>query len=257
MFVVNWNNSPKTYFISFGAGLPNILNALARIIAQAKSLLLFDKIYGFTDKDLREDTVFWKKHGEFIMKNKRGFGYWLWKPYLIKKVWDEMNEGDILMYCDSGNEIDIHKRNLIKHLFDVVKNDHLLGSYPAEHMKKRIPYLNEIKWTKNDLLKYMNMDKNENVLYTNQRQANTLLFYKCDKTTKLVEEWYNIASTNYHFIDDTPSVSNNDKSFEQHRHDQSIFSLLTKKYDLFSNITLEDYIEIIRNRTGKTLLKAY
>ena len=43
--------------------------------------------------------------------------------------------------------------------------------------------------------------------------------------------WYNI-SLNHHLIDDTPSKSPNFKEFIEHRHDQSIFSLLTKLYDM-------------------------
>lgn len=37
-----------------------------------------------------------------ILAIKRGFGLWLWKPYLIKKTALEANENDIIFYCDSG-----------------------------------------------------------------------------------------------------------------------------------------------------------
>ena len=55
-----------------------------------------------------------------------------------------------------------------------------------------------------------------------------------DKTRKLVNEWYNICC-NYHMIDDTPSIELNLPGNIEHRHDQSVFSLLTKKYNLFSS----------------------
>ena len=53
------------------------------------------------------DKEFWKKNGDFIEKNKRGYGYWLWKSYIIKKTMDMMKDGDILLYLDSGCEINI------------------------------------------------------------------------------------------------------------------------------------------------------
>ena len=46
-------------------------------------------------------------------------------------------------------------------------------------------------------------------------------------TTEFLTDWYSIAC-NYHFVDDSPSIHPNDPSFREHRHDQSIFSLLIK-----------------------------
>lgn len=94
-------------FITFGAGGDNYIEAGNRLIEQAKSLELFDKITLYKDADLKADTEFWEKHGDFIEKNKRGYGYWIWKPYLIKKSMDSMKDGDILLYADCGCEIDI------------------------------------------------------------------------------------------------------------------------------------------------------
>ena len=54
-------------------------------------------------------------------------------------------------------------------------------------------------------------------------------------------------------VDDSPSVLANAPNFVEHRHDQSVFSLLTKKHNLFSRHTL-DCIDYIRNRTGETKL---
>jgi hypothetical protein len=90
-------------------------------------------------------------------------------------------------------------------------------------------------------------------LNTPQHQGGTILFNICNKTRTLVNEWYELSS-DYHNIDDSPSISENLNSFVEHRHDQSIFSLLTKKHNLFSNKTLFDFIECNRNRTGISLI---
>ena len=42
----------------------------------------------------------------------------------------------------------------------------------------------------------------------------------------------------YHLLDDSKSVNPNYPGFNEHRHDQSIFSLLTKKHGLFSKTSL-------------------
>ena len=67
---------------------------------------------------------------------------------------------------------------------------------------------------------------------------------------------YYCIATNYHFIDDSPSILKNDNSFSEHRHDQSIFSLLIKsnKYKLNTknNVIRESdiNINISRKRNG-------
>ncbi len=37
-------------------------------------------------KNAFEKNKFWKKHGTFIESNPRGYGYWLWKPFIIKET---------------------------------------------------------------------------------------------------------------------------------------------------------------------------
>lgn len=239
----------KKYFLTFGGGPMPFLEAVDRLTKQAESLHIFDEIHGLKENDLKADTEFWNRHGNFLIYN-RGFGYWLWKPYLIKTIYDKMEEGDVLMYCDCGNELDIRKKESIVKLFDIVQTELLLGSYPGEKTKVRSPIINEINWCKRDVLRYLNVEYDNDILYTSQRQANTLVILKCSRTKYLINDWCAITNNNYHLIDDSPSTIPNYDCFIEHRHDQSIFSVLTKKYNLFSEKTVEDEIEIARNRSG-------
>jgi len=77
-----------------------------------------------------------------------------------------------------------------------------------------------------------------------------VLFLVCQETRDFVNEWYNVGC-DYHNIDDSPSIIKNLDSFIEHRHDQSIFSLLTKKYDLYSKHSLDNKcIKIYKNLSG-------
>jgi hypothetical protein len=98
------------------------------------------------------------------------------------------------------------------------------------------------------------MNKNE-YLDTDQRQGGANLFLVCKETRLLVNEWYEISSY-YHNIDDSASVMRNFNCFIEHRHDQSIFSLLTKKYNMYSNTNLKG-MYYIRNTTGNTEIYNY
>jgi len=232
----------KSIFITFGAGSKNYIDAGKRLINQAKSTGYFDKTILYTDEYLRKDTQFWSSHSEFISNNKRGYGYWIWKSYIIKKTFETMNDGDILMYLDCGCEIGGEKELLIPTFFDYVKKDKIIGSFTCI----------EKNWNKMDLLIYLNMQNSE-LINKSQHQAGALLFYICKETRELVDKWYNIGC-NYHMIDDSPSIEKNLECFEEHRHDQSIFSLLTKKYAIYSSKNLEDCVIYSRNKSGNSEL---
>jgi len=228
--------------IMFSGGDNNYKNALLRIYNQAKHSQLFDAILPYMDIDLKKDTEFWNKHGDFILKNKRGFGYWLWKPYLIMKTLNQMKENDILLYLDIGCEIDIRKKDKILELIEKVKEDLIIGSFTH----------NDKDWSKFDLVDRLQIT-NPILLLKPQHQASCIMIKKCQKTIDLVKEWYEISyENNYHYIDDSKSIKKNLIGFREHRHDQSIFSLLTKKYNIYSKITIEYGINIARNRSGKS-----
>jgi hypothetical protein len=223
-------------FLTFGSH-DNFIDAGKRLIEQAKRLNIFTKYILYTSEDLKNDTEFWKEHSEFILNNPRGYGYWLWKPYLIKKTMQNMNDGDILLYLDCGCELTCNKKNELLKCIDIVKTDYIIGTLAGI----------ERVWNKMDLI--IKLDMNNNMyLNTYQRQAGTNMFLVCDKTINLVNEWYTIGSE-YHYIDDSPSIIPNEE-FIEHRHDQSIFSLLTKKYNLYSNYTLTYAIYCDRNKSG-------
>lgn len=229
-------------FITFSAGGDHYIQAGNRLISQAKATGYFDRLILYTDKELKEDTQFWDKHSSFIINHKRGYGYWLWKSYIIKKTMETMHKDDILMYLDCGCEIGGAKQLFIPQFFDYVKNDKIIGTLASR----------EKSWTKMDLILHLGM-QNSTLLARRQHQAGALLFSVCDKTIYIVDLWYN-TGCNYHMIDDSPSKKPNLSCFREHRHDQSIFSLLTKKHKIFSNKDLTKCIYYIRNKTGVSKL---
>jgi hypothetical protein len=233
----------KKYFVTFGSGGQKYIDAGKRLIKQANAIQLFDNVKLYTDKHLKNDYQFWKKHGNFILNNKRGYGYWIWKSYIIKKTMDELNNGDIILYLDCGCEININKKQKLIESFDYVQNDLIIGTYTQD----------DKRWNKMDLILYLDMNKKE-YLNTPQHQAGALMILVNNKTRELVNKWYYI-SCNYHLIDDTPSNYKNFDCFKEHRHDQSIFSLLTKKYNIYSKRTLNNCIDILRNKSGISKLK--
>ncbi len=65
----------------------------------AKRLGKVDKVISFTPEDIEES---FRLKNSKIFENFRGDGLWLWKPYFIHKSLLTMDEGDYLVYVDSG-----------------------------------------------------------------------------------------------------------------------------------------------------------
>jgi len=231
-------SSQKVWSMSFAGGGKNYYDALDRINGELKQTNIFDEIIGFTDEDLKKDTEFWEKHGNFIENNKRGYGYWLWKPYLIIKTLEKMNDNDILFHLDAGCEITTYGEREIDLLKQMAYNCNKFNLLyiSAQRVEKQ--------YTKMDLFEFMNMN-NEDAKNSTQNAATVIIIKKNNKMVDFMKEWYNI-SCNYNLIDDSPSILENDSSFSDHRHTQSTFSLLTKKY----NMSNEEYlIETITKET--------
>jgi len=238
----------KLVFLTYG-GLSNKWhNAVTRLCNQVKSFDMFDNIYGMTDIDLKNDDEFWNKHGKFIEQNLRGNGYWIWKSYLVLKTLKCLAEGDILLYLDAGFELNIKRKNELINLINNMEKKEFMGSTAGS---------NDIQYTKMDLIKYLDMNENKELLAKEHIPAGCLLLKKCDMIMKLIEEWYEICQ-NYHFIDDSPSILPNDITFIEHKHDQSVFNLLVKKYNMINHdlsIEKRNVIWGAHNKSGKSLVK--
>ena len=210
--------SENIVFITFSDGIKYKYD---RIIEEAKTSKFFKECIPYTLKDL--DQSFIDKHSKFIENNPRGYGYWIWKPYIILKTMEKLDYNDILIYSDSGSVVNPNGFKRLKYYYEIL-NSYDMICFKIKH--------DEISWNKKDIIEHiLNIfgNSNYNVLNTKQITSNLLLLRNNKKTYNFIKLWYNIMC-NYHLIDDTPSKSPNFKEFIENRHDQSILSLLTKLY---------------------------
>lgn len=205
------------------------------------------EIGGFTDvinysfKDL--DEHFCIKNKE-ILSNSRGAGYWLWKPYIILKTLKNMNEDDILFYCDSGCSF---VGSFDDYLFDMIqKNEHGVILFNGAHK-------NSI-YTKRDCFFYMDCDK-EKFINTTQLTATFQLCKKTNFSIHFYKEFLKYAE-DPRIITDIPNTCGleNYEDFIAHRHDQSILTNLQTKYELQLVQDISQYGNNVREKDFKQLI---
>jgi hypothetical protein len=157
------------------------------------------------------------KHHHRIFNATRGAGYWLWKPWLILQYVQRARDGDVIMYTDASTR-------LIATITPLVSLVEEFEIVPFRLQDKHV----EEKYTKRDAYVLLDMEP----IVRSQTHASYILLKKTPRTIAFVSEWLHYAS-DHRAITDEPSVFGNESLvFEDHRHDQAIYSLLVRKYNL-------------------------
>ena len=115
-------------------------------------------LYGPEDLD-DEFTLNFKD----ILREQRGCGYWIWKPYIIKKHLDKLQADDILIYLDAGYSINKYGKQRFNEYINMVNNnDAGIISFQMDHIEK--------KWTTREIFQYFNIEEEEDSEVKNSGQ---------------------------------------------------------------------------------------
>ena len=231
----------KIFFCSFSDSrfTPN----LKRIEKEAKTLETFDNIFIYNEKSL--DREFVEQFKDKLRFKVRGYGFWVWKPYLILKTIQKLEEGDVLLYADTGCKLNSSAKVKLNEYIDRVRisKSGILAS-------QLLPFHNEKIYTKADLLEFFEVTNKTEILDTPQIAATFMFIRKCDNSIRILKQWLSVFYENFKLIDDTPSIVSNDLNFVEHRHDQSVFSILYKLNEI-------DLIEFEEVSNKKEVLQQY
>ncbi len=220
------------YDDSGGGYMPHINRLLDSVREHGKQF----EIILFPKKDI--DPEFLEKH-QSILSLGRGGGYWLWKSYIINKVMEKMVDGDVLFYIDSLYWFFEDFRELYEpHL---KTQDILVWKNKPNEL---VYYMKN--WCKMDvILKYDMYDKvfNEGV---EDCWGGALVIKKTENSVKYMKEWLDMCCI-YENITDSPSIAPNSDMFCEHRHDQSLLSIVLHKHNIPLAYFEKRYLNSVRH----------
>lgn len=208
-----------------------------RILEEMETCGYFDRHHTFHRNRLSVEWL--DKWGDFVNNNKRGYGYWLWKSYIIRTVLESVCDGDILVWLDSGMHI---KPNcgaavLTQYYQRLIASEHDVMSFEIKYEAAH--------WTKRDAMDIVcsrHKHARSAIARASPRQncGGIMMFQKSAKSMEFVTEWETICHLEGgRYITDEPSRNGPEApGFREHRHDQSIFSLLCKT--LGSEVNLDN-----------------
>jgi len=178
----------------------------------------FDVCYDYSPNDI--DKEFYNEN-KSILDEKKGAGYFLWKPYIILKTLNKIDFGDILYYSDS--RIDFIKD--VSPLLDLTeKEDIVLFSNKFYGVNKN--------WCKIDAFYYMDCDSEE---YYNgdHYQASFIILKKSERSIKFIEEFLHYSKDRRIITEDKDVCGLNVlDGFNENRYDQTVLSLLALKWEI-------------------------
>jgi len=226
----------KITMVTFGN--KRFTNAKKKIKKEAEDINIFDKIV------IEEENIIQESPFSKIIKNLpngRGYYWYMWKPYIIYKQLLEINKNEFLFYCDSGMTILNNKgtKSKFKMLFELVSDNEKCPSSIVSFITtgptlQRYEYMYNMK----QLFSHFNVLDNKEITHTQQIQAGIVIIKKTEKSLDIIKKWLDTAINfpelfigDYRFAKNLEKVKQFD-GFRDHRHDQSVWSVLCKIHNV-------------------------
>lgn len=218
------NKKGKYIFITFADSLNNNKIGLERIQKMKKLKNNLNNNNKYIDEviiyNLNDIDIEFKNKNKSLFTSERYFP-WISKIYLINKKLKEIDDNDILLWLDS--DIRDIKEEGTCNLYSLCENsEHGIVGFHNNFWLEKF-------FTKKELFDHM--DLTDNIYYnTQQAYGNILLLKKNNFTLNFVNKWM-IIGTNTELFDNKLRCQQHTE-FITHKNDQSILSLLLKKYNI-------------------------
>jgi hypothetical protein len=160
-----------------------------------------------------------------IARLPRGAGYWLWKPWLIWHALANSAEGDVIIYADAGSCFVSDPAQLVA-LTDaqpVVVFGHRSVGEPGGMMRY---------WTKRDC--FVLLDADTEAYWNAQCCTAGFQVYRNSPEARAFVDELLASCADPRVLTDAPNVMGLDNlpEFRDHRHDQSVLTILALKHGL-------------------------
>jgi hypothetical protein len=157
-----------------------------------------------------------------ILSEHRGGGYWIWKPWIINEALNRINDGEYLLYMDAGCSINIAAYDRLQDYIDMISSSHQnILSMQMHHVER--------KWTNSNTLRYFGVALDDSIACSGQLMATILMIRRNSAALEMVKQWLHTLHSDPYLFTDRYNSIDPFSDFQDHRHDQSIFSIIRKQ----------------------------
>lgn len=204
----------KVHLITYGDN--NYTKSKYRLVQEANSSKWFSTIKAYSQSDMDSD---YKEEFKDVLSQPRGSGYWIWKSYFILKRLKEIEKDDILIYLDAG--CTIHRMGH-KRFYEYISmlNEKCMIAFQMVHLEKN--------YTTKEIFEYFNVLDRKDITETGQHLGGIRIMKNNNETLSIIQSEYDTYKANKLLATDYYNDNNQEPYFIDNRHEQSIFSVITK-----------------------------
>lgn len=161
-----------------------------------------------------------REHNAALLAQERGGGYWLWKPYVIAAML-AASSAEYIVYCDSGSTLQVPLQTVVATMRETGAKLLAFRMAASDRLERQ--------WSKGRVLRALDAATSD-ILDSGQICGGVSIWKNCAEMRELTGLWLELAQQ-AELVDDSPSSDGlgEYEGFREHRHDQSLFSVLLKK----------------------------
>jgi len=205
------------HFVTFADN--KMIKTRDRLVEEAKNSGFFNEYHVFDEKNLPQEMVAY-------CQGRHSYGNYIWKSFVVDQVLNKIEENDILIWVDAGCVIQKEGKWRFDEYIDMVNK----SEYANVSFELCDTYCFEKRYTKADIFDHFNA---EDLIEGIQLNTTSFLLRNTEYTRKIVSLWKDTTLNHLYLSEGNDSVRlfvKTHKDFYDNRQDQSIFSIIRRKY---------------------------
>ena len=214
----------KKIFVSYGDH--HYSQSRLRLRDEALATGWFDAVRVYSPDELSPD---FRAEFSAILSQPRGGGYWLWKLDLLEQSLAQSAAGDLIVYCDAGCSVNpLAAGRFQEHVERLSASEHGMISFQMGFPEEQ--------YTTQECFAALAVPEGSEIRSSGQIQATVIIVKACEVSVEILQAFRALIRRSPLVITDHFNASQ-PPGFIDHRHDQSIFSILRKQ---FGSLVLPD-----------------
>lgn len=200
-------------------GTAEFTQSLAHLVRSSRRFGIHDVRVYRPDSSAVQRAI---KENPAIMREKRGAGYWLWKPYIVLDVLERLPDGALLFYSDAG----------VSYISDPAPLMALAETRDIVLFDNRRAGWTQRMWTKRDCFVLLDADS---PMYWHRRQLDAAFqLYRAGPRARTFVADLKTLCRDSRVLTDAQNTCGlpNFPEFLEHRHDQSVLTILATRHEV-------------------------